>query len=244
MVQPTLIVSDLHLGAVSEAVRQAFIRFTREWHGRVETLLINGDLFDFWCEYRTVFPSLHFHTLRALADLRESGVKLILVGGNHDAWGGRFLESEVGIELADGPIELELAGRRALVAHGDGLGPGDMGYKILRRVLRSRPMCGLMRWVHPDVTCRIAQGVSRTSERTERGFDAARERAQVLEDYAADTLRERDDIELVVFGHCHTPQVKQVGSHGYYINSGDWVTHRTYTVVTAETIEQREWEDG
>ena len=87
MTKPLVVVSDLHLGAVPETVQRDFVRFTEHWHGAADTLLINGDLFDFWCEFRTVVPSQHFHTLRALSDLRESGVKLVLVGGNHDAWG-------------------------------------------------------------------------------------------------------------------------------------------------------------
>lgn len=242
MAKPSVIVSDLHLGAVSDAARDAFIRFTRRWHGQAELLLINGDLFDFWYEFRTVVPSQHFHTLRALADLRESGVRIMLVGGNHDAWGGPFLEEKIGIELADGPLELEIAGRRALIAHGDGLGPGDLGYKVLKRVLRSRPVRHAMRWVHPDFASRIAGGISRTSHQG-RGFERAQKRASVLEAYAVELLAQRTELGLVIFGHCHTPQLRAVAPNRFYVNSGDWVEHRTYTQVTTERVEQREWEE-
>ncbi len=241
MAKPTVIVSDLHLGAVPDAVQHAFVRFTRHWHAAAETLLINGDLFDFWCEFRTVVPSQHFHTLRALAELRESGVRLILVGGNHDAWGGPFLERQIGIELADGPLEMEIAGRRAFVAHGDGLGPGDLGYKALRRLLRSRPIRHAMRWVHPDLAARVARGVSRTGSRREQGFAKARQRAEVLERYATELLQERSDLDLVIFGHCHTPTVKTVAPQRYYVNTGDWVLNRTYTVLSEDRLEQLEW---
>ena len=244
MTKPVVVVSDLHLGAVPETVQQDFVRFTKQWYGAADTLLINGDLFDFWCEFRTVVPSQHFHTLRALADLRESGVKLILVGGNHDAWGGPFLEEQIGIELVDGPRELEIAGRHTLVAHGDGLGPGDHGYKMLRRVIRSRPFCGFMRWIHPDVACGIAQRASRTSDRLDHGFARAQERAGVLEAYGTQLLEDRPDLDLVIFGHSHTPAVRAVGDGRFYVNSGDWVTHRTYTVVSEAEVVQREWTGG
>ncbi len=246
MVKPTVIVSDLHLGAVPETVSQDFIRFTERWHGEAKTLLINGDLFDFWCEFRTVVPSQHFHTLRALADLRESGVELILIGGNHDAWGGPFLEETIGIQLADGPVELEMSGRRALVHHGDGIGPGDLGYKMLRKVIRSGPFSSFMRWFHPDVASGIARRVSRTTggHDPNRSFERARERAGVLEEYATQLLQQRADLDLVIFGHSHTPMVKPVGGDRYYVNSGDWVTHRTYTVVAKDSLEQFEWEGG
>jgi UDP-2,3-diacylglucosamine hydrolase len=241
MSKPVVIISDLHLGAVPDAVQEEFQRFARSWHGSADTLLINGDLFDFWCEYRTVFPSMHFQTLRTLSELRESGVRIILVGGNHDTWTGAFLENEIGIELADGPVELELAGCRALVAHGDGIGPGDTGYKALKVFMRSRPVRTAMRWVHPDVGSRIAHMVSRTGHRTERDSARAEVIARVLEEHAVKLLEERDDLDLVVFAHCHIPRIRAAGSHGYYINSGDWVTHRTYTLVTEDRVEQREW---
>jgi UDP-2,3-diacylglucosamine hydrolase len=242
MAKPAVIVSDLHLGAVPETVREAFARFTRRWRGRAELLLINGDLFDFWLEFRAAVLSEHFHTLRALADLRESGVRLLLVGGNHDAWGGPFLRETIGMEVVEGPIELELAGRRALVAHGDGLGPGDLGYKALRKVLRSRPVRRAMRWVHPDLAWRIARGVSRTEERGPGDEARSRERAAVLEEYAVGLLERRADLDLVVFGHCHTPTIRPVGGGRCYVNTGDWVTHRTYTLVTPDSVVQSEWE--
>ena len=243
MVKPTVIVSDLHLGAVPDTVERDFIRFTRAWHGRAELLLINGDLFDFWFEYRTVVPARHFAVLRALAELVGSGVRLVLIGGNHDAWGGRFLEEEIGMEVVDGPIELDMAGRRALVAHGDGVGPGDLGYKILRRTLRSPPVRRAMRWIHPDFADRIARRVSRTSSHSERARARCEERAGVLEEQAVRLLNERADLDLVVFGHCHTPTVKAVGGRGHYVNSGDWVQHSTCTVITPEGIEQSDWQD-
>ncbi len=244
MPKPTVIVSDIHLGAVPEAVEVEFIMFLREWNGRAELMLFNGDLFDFWFEYRTVIPSEYFQVLRALAELRDSGVRLMLVGGNHDAWGGPFLRSEIGVELADGPTELRLAGRQALVAHGDGLGPGDLRYKALRSVIRSRAAHRLMRWVHPDIAERIAGLVSRTGGAADRDQQHSLERGRVLRKYAAELLERRDELDLVVFGHCHAPEVLSLGDRGHYVNSGDWVQHRTYTVVTAEGIEQKEWNQG
>jgi len=243
MVKPSLIVSDLHLGGVPAAVAEAFIRFTRHWQGRADTLLINGDLFDFWLEYRTAILSQHFHVLRALADLHESGVRLVMVGGNHDAWGGEFLERQIGIELADGLVELELGGRRTLAAHGDGIGPGDTGYKILKRTLRATPTRALMRWIHPDLADLFVQRISKTGERVPEQHERSLARSQVLREYAITLLRERRDIDLVVFGHCHLPEVRRVEGHGLYVNSGDWVSHRTFTVVTPDHVEQHDWNE-
>lgn len=240
---PTLIVSDIHLGAPASQ-GAAFLEFLRGWTGEVDLVLINGDLFDFWFEYRTVIPSQHFEVLRVLAELRESGVDLMLIGGNHDSWGGRFLEREIGMRLADGPLEMELAGRKAFVAHGDGLGPGDLGYKILKRTLRTRPVQGLMRMVHPDLADRIVRRISRTGGQAPADIERTEERARVLEEVALEVLGKREDIDLVIFGHCHMPQVKPVDGDRYYINSGDWIAHRTYTLLTEDEIFQKEWVGG
>ena len=242
MGKPTLIISDLHLGAVPESVSRQFIRFTQEWRGLADLMLVNGDLFDFWFEYRSVMPAQHFQVLRALAELRDSGVRLLLVGGNHDAWGGRFLEEEVGIELTDGPIEMVLGGRRAFIAHGDGLGPGDHGYKILRRTIRSWPARTALRWIHPDVVHWLVRHISRTQDASGRESARSSGRAAILESYAMELLERRHDLELVIFGHCHTPTLKSVADRRCYINTGDWVQHRTFTVVTEEAIEQKEYE--
>ena len=182
--------------------------------------------------------------IRRIRSNIEPYLRLVLVGGNHDAWGGPFLKEKIGIELADGPIELEMAGHRALVAHGDGVGPGDLGYKMLKGVIRSRPFRGFMRWIHPDVAWGIANRVSRTSDREAHGFARAKQRASILEAEAVRLLEERPDLDLVVFGHSHTPAVKSVGDRRFYVNSGDWIVHRTYTVVTEAGVEQLEWEGG
>lgn len=241
MSEPTVIVSDIHLGGVPNAVEDAFIGFLREWPVPARTLLINGDLFDFWFEYRTVIPGAHFHVLRALADLHDAGVRMVLVGGNHDAWGGAFLRDEVGIEPVEGPLELNLSNRRTLVAHGDGLAHGDVGYKMLRRFLRSGAARGLMRALHPDLADRIVQRVSHTGEHDTRALRKGVERSRALSEYGTRLLQERPELDLVVFGHCHIPELREIEPGRYYINSGDWVDHRTYTVVSADGVAQRDW---
>ncbi len=100
-----------------------------------------------------------------------------------------------------------------------------------------------MRWVHPDLADLIVQRISKTGEAVPEEHGPSLERSAVLEQYAISLLEQRDDIDLVVFGHCHLPQVLPVGEHGHYVNSGDWVSHRTYTVITADAIEQSNWTD-
>ena len=112
---PCYIFSDSHLGAGARDDDRALASFLRHLHGRAGSLLINGDLFDFWFEWRHVMPRGHFRVLAALADLRDAGLPVLMIGGNHDCWGGEILEKDVGIEYRLGILETSLGGWRAHV---------------------------------------------------------------------------------------------------------------------------------
>ncbi len=226
MAKPDLIVSDLHLGGVPAETERRFVRFLEQVAGDARSLLIAGDLFDFWFEYRTVVPGEHFRVLTALAALVEAGIPVTLAGGNHDAWGGRFLREEVGIDFHDRPFRTTLGGHDALVAHGDGLGTGDLRYRMLKAVVRSPVTIGIFRWLHPDIGIRIAHAVSRTE--TKETNDAMRGRAAFLRAWAAARLEEDAGLRYVVCGHSHIPEIVACGEGRYYLNAGDWIHHFTY----------------
>lgn len=229
--RPVLVVSDTHLGAVPDSTERAFRRFLEEEAPGAAGLLINGDLFDFWFEYRTVVPRRHFRVLAALATLVESGVPVWFVGGNHDAWGGSFLEEDVGITVLSGPVTMELAGRRTLVAHGDGVGEGDLGYRALKRVIRHPLTVGAFRMIHPDWGSWIANRVSTTDEKALPGDTSAAFRAEPIRLWAREQLRRDPSLDLVLAGHSHVPEIEEVAPGRFYVNSGDWVRHHTYLVI-------------
>src|SRR5262245_38654941 len=155
--------SDAHLGTESaerEAPREArLIEFFESLPGRAESLFIVGDLFDFWFEYSTAIPRRHFKTLCALRRLREAGVEITYLAGNHDFWLGGFLSNELGIHTREGPVTVEKQGRRAWIHHGDGLIGGDLGYRMLKKILRNRVNIRLYRWLHPDLGIPLAHWV-------------------------------------------------------------------------------------
>ena len=226
--KPYLVVSDIHLGAVPRETERAFRAFLDHAAATASGLLINGDLFDFWFEYRAVILREHFRVLAALAAVVEAGVPVNFIGGNHDGWAGDFLRDEVGVRVLAGPLHLELAGRRALVAHGDGLGAGDLGYRILRRVIRHPLTVGAFRALHPDVGVRIAQRASSTEARQGGGGRSNAGRAEFLATWAAEQMAADSSLDLVVVGHSHTPVLEELFPGRYYVNTGDWLEHFTY----------------
>jgi UDP-2,3-diacylglucosamine hydrolase len=239
--RPTVIVSDAHLGAVPEENERAFLSFLESVPSLGDDLLINGDLFDFWFEYRTVILRRHFGVLRRLADLIDSGLRIRLVGGNHDAWGGDFLQDEIGIELIEGSATLVLGGRRTFVAHGDGLAGGDWGYRMMKRATRSSPGAAAFRLLHPDAAAHLIGRVSGTSDRHAAGPADEKERADRLSDYAAKLLKEDPSFDLIVFGHSHRPELREVEPGRFYLNAGDWIHHMSYALVGTHKLELCEW---
>lgn len=240
--KPCYVASDVHLGAVPKETERAFLKWLERAALEASSLILAGDLFDFWFEYRRVILREHFRVLSALAALADAGVPILLVGGNHDWWGGSFLR-EIGLDFRSDSAVLEVAGHRALVAHGDGLARGDLGYRALRRVLRSRITRWAFRWVHPDLGTWIANQVSDTDAEGPPATQRQIRLAAALEEWAVQHLRAHPELSLVILGHAHMPSVREVDSGRYYVNSGDWVHHRSYVVLEEKHAPRLErWE--
>lgn len=230
--KPAVVVSDIHLGAVPAATERAFRRFLAWCAGNAGQLLINGDLFDFWFEYRSVILREHYRVAAALADVVEAGVPVTFVGGNHDAWGGSFLRDDVGIDVVDGPVVMDLAGRKTLVAHGDGVGKGDLKYRALKAVIRSRAAVLGFRALHPDLGRRIALLASSTEHKADGGSDEqGKGRARFIAGWAAEQMAADPSLDLVLTGHAHVPSLTEVAPGRWYANSGDWIRSYTYLVL-------------
>lgn len=235
MSKPDYIASDAHLGTHATERERAFLAFLQHVGAHGRSLLINGDLFDFWFEYGEVIPGRHFRVLAAMADLVEAGIPVTLMGGNHDAWGGRFLREQVGVHYHKGGLlRTTLADRPALIAHGDGLGRGDFRYRALKLMVRNPVVIGLFRAIHPEVGLRIAHAVSRTETRQDQ--DAVLGRARFLEAWGKSQLEADPSLAWVVCGHAHMPACVEVAPGRYYLNAGDWIKHNSYIVISSEGV--------
>ncbi len=245
-----LIFSDVHLqvGEAGRPGRERFIAFLQSFDPTEYTrIIILGDLFDFWFEYRHVIFSGYFDVLRAFADLRDAGVQFDFVCGNHDLWAGRFLESELGFAIHRDRLELDFGDHRVLFVHGDGINPRDVGYRVYKKFAQLPFVVWLFGLLHPDWAMKLAQGVSHGSRRMFQVEDRSQgSEVAPLRDHAERVLA-AGDANVVFSGHCHYPQrIEFPGPNrtGLYINTGDWLHHCTYVVWDGETFTTHSFEEA
>ncbi|MEP7382498.1 MAG: UDP-2,3-diacylglucosamine diphosphatase [Gemmatimonadota bacterium] len=232
---PTYIISDAHLGVADRDAERLLLAFLRDIRRDAKALIINGDLFDFWFEWKRVIPRVGYRVLAALADLADAGVHITWVAGNHDCWGGGFLRDEVGVDYLAGPWTGDIAGWSSRVEHGDGLRDvEDRRYRVLRWVLRHPLAIRIFRWLHPDLGMRLALGSSHAS-RSYRAKDGGSGLLKV----AMQQLASEHPIQLLVFGHSHVPLVERAETGGVYANAGTWLGDSTFLRVTDEAVELR-----
>jgi UDP-2,3-diacylglucosamine hydrolase len=257
--RPWLVVSDVHLGAVPPETVSAFHDFVWNAAANSAGLVINGDLFDVWYSYRYFVPRQHVRTLTVLADAVAAGLRIVFVSGNRDAieWDSGVLSDDVGLEVFPGPVRLRLGPWSALVAHGDGVrrgwsSPARLGawraYRRRHTLLRNPTFVWLAKHVlGPDTVAGLMTRYSRTPvwvARHARGESTGPKRsAPYIERWSRDLLVADRSLNLVLAGHSHLPARVEVAPGRYYVNSGDWVSHRTYVVLPPDSNapEVREW---
>ncbi|MGB8657033.1 MAG: UDP-2,3-diacylglucosamine diphosphatase [Candidatus Zixiibacteriota bacterium] len=231
MSKTVFFLSDAHLGADEESKEKVkeekLVSLFEKVKAQGELLYLVGDMFEFWFEYKNVIPKNHFGTLIKLKELVDSGIKINYLVGNHDFWLGDFLLKEVGIPIFRQPIDVVHQGKRILIAHGDGLAKNDVGYRIIKRILRNKVNIFLYRQIPPDISYPLAKSVARKSrsqvEKRERSY------LQDYEDFAAGKIEKGFD--AVILAHTHVPVLHKIGK-GVYLNLGDWFQHFTYGKLT------------
>lgn len=232
-------ISDLHLGAPDDAsskVRELhFVKWLEEIKGDVKVLYVVGDLFDFWFEYKRAVPRGFTRAIGKLAELADSGIEIHLFTGNHDLWIFDYLPKEIGCQLHREPIEVEHGGKKFYIGHGDGLGPGDHGYKFIKKIFTNRFLQWCFARLHPNFGVWIADKFSKRSRQHTGGDDAIfkGEENEWLYQHCKDVLADHH-VDYFVFGHRHLPLDLKVGENSRYVNLGDWIQYFTYAKFESE----------
>jgi len=232
--------SDIHLGAGGYTnSRERESRFVR-WLDMIRTdaseLFLMGDIFDFWFEYKTVVPKGYIRLLGKLAELSDAGIKLYLFKGNHDMWMFDYFEKELNATIITNELVIERSGKKLFLHHGDGLGPGDNFYKILKKVFRSKFCQWLFARIHPNLGIGIANLWSQHSRiagaRDVHKIDTQQEWLVI---YCREVLK-TTYYDYMVFGHRHLPLDIDVDGKSRYINLGEWVNYNSYAVFDGEEL--------
>ncbi|MFN2261451.1 MAG: UDP-2,3-diacylglucosamine diphosphatase [Psychroflexus sp.] len=238
--------SDNHLGAPnheSSLVREKkFVAWLDEIKKDAHAIFLLGDLFDFWFEYKEVVPKGFIRTLGKLAEIRDSGIEIYFFVGNHDLWMNDYFEKELNIPVFHKPQSFQLNDKIFFIGHGDGLGPGDKGYKRMKKVFTNPLSKWLFRWLHPDLGVRLARHLSVKNKLISGDEDAKflGEDNEWLVQYAKRKLTKKH-YDYFIFGHRHLPMKIEVGKSVFYHNLGDWISYFTYGVFDGETFELKTW---
>ena len=238
--------SDAHLGVPSHEkslVREKLlIKWLDEASKDAEEIYLMGDLFDYWFEYKTVVPRGFVRILGKLAELTDRGLPITLFTGNHDMWMFDYLPSEIGVKIYREPITRVFNGKKFYLGHGDGLGPGDTGYKILKKVFNNKICQWMMARLHPNFGVGLGNYWSRKSRASTGNTDKEYlgNDKEWLAIYAKEILK-TEHFDYFIFGHRHLPINIKIAKNSTYINLGDWLNYFTYAVFDGEKLELKEY---
>lgn len=233
--------SDNHLGAPTfkESLprEKKFIAWLDFVKKDAAAIFLMGDLFDFWFEYKTVVPKGFTRTLGKLAELTDAGIPIYYFVGNHDLWMNGYFEEELNIPVFHNPQQIQLNGKHFFIGHGDGLGPGDIGFKRMKKVFTNPVAKWFFRWLHPDLGVRLAQHLSVNNKIISGDADATflGEDKEWLIQYCKRKL-ESTHYHYFIFGHRHLPLEIDLNDNSKYINLGDWVKYFTYAVFDGDEL--------
>ena len=239
--------SDQHFGApdtIKSKVREErFVTWLDEIKSDATHLFLLGDLFDFWFEYKQVVPKGFVRVLGKLATLKDAGIEIHFFIGNHDLWMRDYFETELGIPIYRNPQTFEWNGKKFLIGHGDGLGPGDYGYKWMNTVFKNPFSKWLYRWLHPDIGMRLGQYFS-VENRLISGEDDVKflgEEKELLILFCKE-VQKTNPHDYYVFGHRHLPLEIKISEQSSYINTGDWITYFSYAVFDGKKLSLKYFE--
>jgi UDP-2,3-diacylglucosamine hydrolase len=214
------------------------VRWLNEIKADAQEVYLMGDLFDMWFEYKNTVPKGYVRLLGKIAELTDEGIKVTLFTGNHDMWAFDYLPRELNVEIHREPVTREYNGRKFYLGHGDGLGPGDQGYKFIKKVFASKICQWLFARVHPNTGLAFANYLSGKSRIATGNKDDKflGEDKEWLLIYCREELK-KQHYDFFVFGHRHLPLDIQLNEKSRYVNLGDWVNYFTYAVFDGEKLE-------
>ena len=238
--------SDNHLGApaddISRVREKKFVNWLDFIKKDASSIFLLGDLFDFWFEYKTVVPKGFTRVLGKLAEISDSGIKINFFVGNHDLWMRDYFQKELGIEVHHKPLKIKINESKFFLAHGDGLGPGDIGYKLMKGVFTNPVSKWFFRWLHPDIGVSLGKYLSQKNKLIsgDENVEFLGEQKEPSVVFSKSKLKE-EHFDYLIFGHRHLPIEIPLNEKAKYVNLGDWIRNYTYGVFDGKKFELKVW---
>jgi UDP-2,3-diacylglucosamine hydrolase len=240
--------SDFHLGVPNPAAslnrEKKIIRWLEYIRPTAGAIFLVGDIFDFWFEYKHSIPKGFIRLQGKLAELTDAGIPVIFFSGNHDMWMFDYFTREMDIPIFRKPKQFLINEHKFLIGHGDGLGPGDYTFKVLKKIFASKLCHWLFARIHPNVGIAIANAWSRRSRiaSNAKGEEKFMGDAEWLYTYARE-VEAREHHDYYIFGHRHLPLNLQINSNSRYINLGEWINYCTYASFDGKVIDLLKFQD-
>tara|TARA_B100000809_G_scaffold61009_2_gene57623 strand:- start:8446 stop:9204 length:759 start_codon:yes stop_codon:yes gene_type:complete len=239
--------SDFHLGApnAEESLKREkkIVQWLDEIKVDAKEIYLVGDIFDFWFEYKTVIPRGFVRLQGKIAELTDNGIPIHIFTGNHDMWIFDYLPKELGVSLYRDNIVKDFNGKKFLIGHGDGLGPGDRNYKMLKGFFASKLCQWAFARIHPNFGIGIANAWSRKSRKSNIDYDEVfhGEEKEDLIIFCNEYIKKDPIIDYFIFGHRHLPLEINIGNKAKYINLGEWIKFNSYAVFDGEKLELKKY---
>lgn len=206
------------------------VRLLEQLRTNAEAFFFVGDIFDFWWEYKRVVPKGFIRFLGKIAEITDSGVPVYFFTGNHDIWMKDYFEKEIGVKIYRKEQTITLDNKKILIAHGDGLGPGDKSYKFLKSIFTNKFLQWCYTRLHPNFALWLGHSWSNNRKNKAKKVKFYGEDKEQLILYSKEKL-ESEHLDYFIFGHRHFPMKIKLSEKSELINIGDWLTNYTFAVL-------------
>lgn len=244
MKTPVYFISDIHLKlSLDNNEKKRRNKLYRLFDQIMETggsCFFMGDLFDFYFEYPDLIPKSYFDFFEKTKVLKENGITLYFLAGNHDYWVGDHITNDIMDEVYLDDKQVEINGKKFFLTHGDGLLSWDHGYRLLKKVIRSKAFIWLFHWLHPTIGYRIAGMISRSGKKDTHGEDFNEDVRVELQKVAKEHFD--NGYDFMISGHYHLGEMFLI-EKGKLVVLGDWFHRPSYAVFNGEDLELRHLED-
>jgi len=243
----TYFISDIHLGLPnpkkSSEREVLLVKLLDELKEDAKTIFFVGDIFDFWWEYKYVVPRGYVRFLGKIAELADSGIDIHFFTGNHDVWMKSYLKNELGVKMHYDELKIEIDDKKFFIAHGDGLGQGDKGYKFLKKVFTNKFLQWCYSRLHPNFAFSLARLWSQSRRKKETYYEFKGEDKEILIQFSKEMLKTKH-FDYFIFGHRHFPVIIDIGEKSKYVNIGDWLINFTFLEYDRKNLQQYSFREG